>query len=497
MQHSSLHYRREKLNHMRILFFEPYALALPHYETALELMQDHLNAGDEVYLYHCDANLSFCEANHEHQLKLCEDCISRRQNGLQLIDNKNKFHDAVFENLSTAETEMIANWNRSFENIDQLKQFTFEGVDIGMAVASSLISRFRNPEPDLAANQDLTNKIFRSALKIYFSFKRILIKDKPGLVYLFNGRFANLRVVMRLCEINGITFRIHERGANIAKYSIFENHLPHDMAKFVNRVHHTWNNGAADPAQRETIANDFYVKRKAGVQQSWFSFVDKQNQGELPAEWNPSKRNIIIFNSSEDEFAAIGDEFNNALFKNQLDGIQFITAALSNQTDIDIYLRIHPNLTDVNNASVQELYNIHTPNFHIIAPQSTISTYTLIDECNAVVTFGSTTGVEATYWNKPSILVGNTFYKPLGATYNPGSREQLLELIKDVSEVKNKEGALLYAYYLNTFGIDFKYYVADDIYEGKFKGVRIKSSEPVSKPAAFPFIERLWKSLIK
>lgn len=41
----------------RGLFFEPYSLATPHFETALELMQNHRDLGDEPFAYQCNANL--------------------------------------------------------------------------------------------------------------------------------------------------------------------------------------------------------------------------------------------------------------------------------------------------------------------------------------------------------------------------------------------------------------------------------------------------------
>jgi hypothetical protein len=35
----------------KVLFFEPYSLASPHFETALELIQDHNDLDDELFVY--------------------------------------------------------------------------------------------------------------------------------------------------------------------------------------------------------------------------------------------------------------------------------------------------------------------------------------------------------------------------------------------------------------------------------------------------------------
>ncbi len=62
-------------------------------------------------------------------------------------------------------------------------------------------------------------------------------------------------------------------------------------------------------------------------------------------------------------------------------------------------------------------------------PESSISTYAMMKHCDRVVSFGSTAGLEAAYWGKPSILAGTSFYRNLGATYNPRTHEDLVALI--------------------------------------------------------------------
>lgn len=465
---------------MKVLFFEPYTLAIPHYETALELIQNHLDEGDQVRFYYCDANLYFCEANYTHNLSVCTDCISRRKNGLKLINGRYKIAENVFEALSKEEKKIIENWDVKFNTVEEIKQFHFEGIDLGMAVASSLISSLRESYPDTILQREFINKIFRSALKVYFSFKKTLLIQKPDVVYFFNGRFANLRVVLRLCEMYKINYRIHERGSNRNKYSLYDNHLPHDVKAIIKLIKSAWEK-ETDTIKRNEIANSYYLKRKSGVQQSWFSFVGNQKMDMLPSNWDGSKRNIVIFNSSEDEFAAIGSDFVNLVFPNQLESVKYVVDALKDRNDVAIYLRMHPNLKDVADSSTTALYELKSPNFMLIPPDSNISTYKLIDECNVVLSFGSTTGVEATFWDKPSVLVGNTFYKSLDVTYNAETKEEVIDFLLNANEPKEKVGALMYAHYLATFGIDFKHYSAKELFDGEFKGVRIQPTILISK----------------
>ena len=464
---------------MKVYFFEPYALAIPHFETALELIQNHIDSKDDVYLFHCDADLNFCEKNRDHFLPTCLQCISRRKLGVKRIDGNEKIKNSNFIDLSKPEKDLINSWNVSFKDIYELKAYRYENTDMGMAIASSLISFLRSPEPDVTANRYLINRMFKASLKVYLSFKKLLHNEKPDLIYLFNGRYSNIRPVVRLCELYSIKYRIHERGANRTKYSLHENHLPHDFNEFKKKVDELWNTGLE--SERYKIAETFYQDRKAGKEQAWRSFVAAQNEKELPSNWDTAKRNIVIFNSSEDEFAAIDDSLNDRLFPSQLEGIRFMAELVRGRNDVSVYVRIHPNLKGVINSTVTSIYNIKADNFHVIEPASTISSYQLIDCSSLVVTFGSTVGVEATFWDKPSILLGDSFYKDLGATYNPGTKEELSELLLNERTPKEKLGAYKYGYYLQSFGIDFNLYESEGLFKGRFKGQKINPSRWIQR----------------
>ena len=101
----------------------------------------------------------------------------------------------------------------------------------------------------------------------------------------------------------------------------------------------------------------------------------------------------------------------------------------------------------------------------------------MIKKSDKVLTFGSTVGIEAVYWGTPSILAGIAFYKDLGGTYNPESHEILIQLLTSELKPKNKQLALMYGYYYNTYGIQFKYYKPDSFLSGKFKNERLKITQ--------------------
>ena len=266
---------------------------------------------------------------------------------------------------------------------------------------------------------------------------------------------------------------MHERGHDIHHYTLDKNTTTHDLAYMQQQIRQQWERAASD-SRRNELAEEFYLERSKGVVQSWYSFVDRQKEGLLPASWNPAKRNVAIFNSSEDEFVALDAQWNNPLYANQVEGLQRIVESLeASHDDIHVYLRIHPNLDGVNNKQSRALYDLRRDFFEIIPPDDPVSTYALIKHADKVLTFGSTVGIEAVFWGTPSIHAGRSYYQDLGGTYNPGSHEELVAMLKADLPPKDRTAALVYGYYLNTFGIPFKYFQATGLDSGKFKGQRI------------------------
>lgn len=458
---------------MKVLFFEPYAIWSPHYETCLEIIQNHLDLGDQVTFIGCNASLSACDANISHKISMCLRCISKRGKGLKLLSKQILFKN--FLKLSDDDKKKLSTVETNFISLDAVKQYYIDNFDIGWSVASSFTHVKEDPYPDMLANRHIISNLMKSAYSVYLSFSHHLETDAYDRVYILNGRFAPIRGVLRLCQSRKVDCFIHERGSSIHKYALFKNSLPHDINYIETCIRETWQN--SKDIDKEQIASDFYHTRARGKDQAWFSFVKKQKPGLLPNQWDLNKKNIVIFNSSEFEFSAIGDQWRNPLYESQVEGIRKIVVSMFPYRDqYHIFLRMHPNLSRVQNRSVTDFYDIVADNFTIIPPNSEVSTYELVRSADKVVTFGSTVGIEATFWGKPSILAGTCYYRNLDSVYMPSSHADLINMLLSNLQPKNKTGALMYAYYMNTFGINFKYFMAEGIFEGKFKNVKIRPS---------------------
>lgn len=453
---------------MKVLVFTAHTTWVPHFETDLELIQRHLDAGDEVIHLHCDGAMPACDGNPQHRVGGCAYCIQKRNRGLSLLSQP--IVSLSFTNLTDADRQEMAALRTEFSSIKDMNAYRVDNFDIGRAVLSSIISITRDPYPDVRAYADLIRRFLVAAFAVYRSVQRHLDQLGVERVYVFNGRFAPLRAAFRACQSRGVKCVIHEVGHNVGYYALYEDETPHSLAYVANQIRQHWQAAVANP-EREKIAAAFYEERARGSPLWWRSFVKAQTPGLLPADWNPAKRNIAIFTSSEEEFTAVDDDWKNPLYSDQYDGLVKIVNTLRERShNLHLYVRVHPYLAGVNNPYMQESLRLRADCLTIIKPEDPVSTYALLHHADKVLTFGSTVGIEAVYWGRPSVLAGRMWYQDFGGTYNPASHDELIDLLQADLKPRDREAALIFGYYLKTFGSPFRYFKFTGHCQGEFRG---------------------------
>lgn len=453
--------------------FSPYATVVPHFETELDIAQQHLDAGDRVEFFNCTGGLSNCDFNVDRNPSRCRDCIGRREMGLELLVSRVRCSSFTDRNQFEIKQD--------FDSVEDLVNYQIDNFDIGYAALSSIVSLCRDPEPDLVEHRESLNRFLVSAGQAYEQTMQYLSENQFDRVYVFNGRFASMRAVFRACQRLNVDCYLHERGCDGAHYELFKNHLPHDLEAIENAIHRLWK-AAEHNLQRENIAAQWFQDRVNRVEKVWHSFVKHQESGRLPQGWDSQKKNISIFCSSDDEFVAIGDAWRNRMYCNQVTAISRIAADMQiAQPDTRLYLRVHPNLTQVDNQRKRDMLALEHPNLTIIPPDAEIDSYELLRSCDTIVSFGSTIGCESVFWGKPSVLLGPSFYQNLGGIYRPRSHAEAIDLLTQTLSPQSKSGAMKYGFWLQTRGHRHQYFESTGLFDGQFKNQTLYARPTPSK----------------
>ncbi len=183
----------------------------------------------------------------------------------------------------------------------------------------------------------------------------------------------------------------------------------------------------------------FFQERRQNIIGSWKSFLDQQKQGLLPINFNRENHNLVFYCSSEDEFEGISEEWNNPFNANQLVILLKIANWIKNK-NMHLYARMHQNQSKMDAVYLSNFDKLNEfDEVTVINPNSEICSYALMDNSDKVITYGSTTGVEALFYNKPSVLVNKAIHWNLKGMIKPNNWEELKGLILDVELSPAKE----------------------------------------------------------
>lgn len=408
---------------------------------------------DDVYFVMCDGFLDVCLSNPTGNSGVCAICklvtkytLEKHLKGIAKILYLNDFIINNSENISI-----------NYSNVEEYKKIEYKNVKIGYASLSTYIHLTRNQQPLIDKNsKKYFDILLKQSIRLTDTFLSLVKKINPDKICTYNGRFNEIRPVYEVAKSLSIPVYLYEivSKENSLFYKIvFQNALPHNIKNQLPRIEQCWNNPDFCEGQNILLGKSFFEKRRKGIFAGDKVYIRDQKKGCLPKNWDANKINIVIYNSSEDEFVAIGDEYSShSLFTNQLEGLKIIFNKFEFREDIHFYLRIHPNLKNVKYKYHTDLYNFEKEflNVTVISPVDSISTYDLMDAAEKVIVFGSTIGFESVYWGKPVILLSSSFYYFSNICYIPKSYEDLFSLIdQKLPPLYNDNVLKLGVYYLN------------------------------------------------
>lgn len=435
----------------KTLFLSAQGISPMHQATETELMMRRQEEGDEVYVIFCGAALFTCSLNATHNLVGCALCQQRAQHLANRVgipsDNRFFLDRSLFPKSYP---------QRFPTTVNELMTLAFEGINIGRGAASSTISILREYALDLQGkDRKLVELELCNALGALLNYRRILDQVRPDEVILFNGRHAELLPLLELCRQRNINFTCHERGSSPQHFQEFVNELPHSISFRRKLLKTLW--GSTPVKEREAGAIRWFEDKRKGTSRDDRSYLDGMEFGQLPQGYDKNKHNIVIFNSSEDEMQTIS-EWDTPLFSNQNEVVIKLLETLEGRDEVQVYLRMHPNLAVVNNQQTRELYELKQANFTLIGPREVVDSYTLCAAADVVLTFASTIGIEATYWGTASVLYGRSFYEGEDAVYEPQNFEELMTTLTTPElPPKPQVNTYKYGYFVSHYGKTYQY----------------------------------------
>ena len=466
---------------MNILFFF-IGTPTPIFETELELIRKHEKLGDSVRVLQCSGNLPNCHWNINHINSQCAKCRSKFKNGWNVLNPGNNVELKRFP----IHSQMDINLPKEYDTVDDINRVQHDNENIGYGVTASLVSIFRDHRFDTKKYNAEVVRGLNTAVQVYDTLKREIQEFNPDRIYLFNGRIATHLPAKLLCKKYGVEYYTYEVSRKANSYQLLKNKTNHEIitVEAVNKLQSSWT------LENEKVGSSLLQRMRAGSNLGKTkTFTQDQRKSVLPVGFNPGKRNIAIFNGTIDEYAGIERAKNKIYKPDETAGICRILESFETDSSFIFYLRVHPHMKELP-SSTSQLVDIQAlssrySNVCVIWPEENIDTYALIDACEKILTFGSTVGIEATYWGKPSILADYAKFENFNYAYLPETHEELVKLLSDDLKPLPADSAVKIIYSVSFDGVPFEYFKEIEVKKG-YVMVTLDGSE--IKPYVLPIL---------
>jgi hypothetical protein len=433
----------------------------------LDEAEECIKKGETPIFLTCNGTLEpYCFTNVTGNKWTCRMCRMMRQMGMKALSQSVTPY-FIQDLLSDAEIQRTIELKFDYHSAQDVYNIKYKNVDIGYGAMSHYCACTRNFSPTITSELRKTiDSFLRTSIFLTDAIENLTKKYDITSISLFNGRTFDTRPVLRKGIELGITTRTFDLVNFRPRKECFINSIPHNVEMQSQFIRKQWEDAVAKDKERAfEIGHRFFKNRRSGIPAGDRVYITQQSAGKLPEKWDESKRNVVFFNSSEDEFAGIDAEWDSYKYcKSQMDGILKVLDLIKDEQDkFQLYVRVHPNLAGVTLPYHTDLYKLEAnyPCLTVISPTSPISTYALIDHADKIIVYGSTVGIEAVYWGKPVIQIGPSYYRNLNVCYIPENDTHFKELLtRDLSPIEHgQEAALMHAYsVIGDIGLPFYHF---------------------------------------
>jgi hypothetical protein len=465
----------------RLLVFSPYQLWTIHtiYEGTIAKACQGRGATVEYLL--CDG-LPECDQHWDSKetsprpADLCQRCQTTAKSSLENLGFTYHWLGAF---VTAPEKAEAFAWAEDVKP-DEFYQASFRGTPLGRWVLSSVISYFRQYPPDL--NNSHVVNVYRgfllSAAIVATGLSNYLDANPVGSALLFNGRQSITRVALEILRQRGIRVLTHER----AEYQ--RGHInvkPNAHCMSPEPFKDLWRLWAQVPLSREALdaTLTWLIQRRYGANLAWIPFnkasIDRRSI-KTKLNLSPGKRLWALFTSSTDEVA--GDPLFQGPYESQAAWVQDVVRWVGSRDDVELVIKVHPNLGGnvyigkaVDELRIyQQMKSTLPANVRIAMPEDAVNAYSLAEEADVGLTFGSTIGLEMAMLGKPVLLASRALYEHGSHIMTVRSRESLPAMLDRClqptagREIQQEAFRLAY-YYIFALEPPFPAITVLDIYE--------------------------------
>jgi len=399
--------------------------------------------GAEVHLLLCDEILPACLravsirspviedfVKHGPQKTYCWDCFNV---GKAMYKRLGLPIHRYSEFISPADAAAARQLSESIPASD-IGSKCMDGLAVGEhAVAGTLRFFARGTLDGEPQSEGVLRRYFEASLLTTFAIRKLLERYKYACACFNHGIYVPQGLIGEVARQKGVRV-VNWNPAYRKKRFIFSHGDTYHHTLLTEPTAH-WENMAWNTG-REAELLDYLKSRWQGTR-DWIRFNDKPQEDltlisrELGINFSRPTVGMLtnVMWDAQLHYRA------NA-FPNMLEWVLQTIRYFGKRPDLQLLIRVHPAevrgqlpsrqpiIAEIKNA-IQDLPS----NVFLVPPESRISTYAAMTQTNAVIIYGTKTGVELTSLGIPIIVAGEAWIRNKGVTYDTSSPEEYFRML--------------------------------------------------------------------
>lgn len=377
----------------------------------------------------------------------------------------------------------------------EVRALTYHGAGMGRAILQ-VHPDSRTPfREDYVWPRRWVRVASKSFAWVYDQTRALIERNEITTLVVFNGRFLHDQAAAAAAQSLGVRVLYGETGGIETDFdvtTVSTHEMEHVQSRMLDIYSH-WPDSHGEDRSKQEIGREWFLNRQSHSDPEVQLFVGGQEFGDLgevsriPAE----QELVVFFSSSGDEIAELELDWHK-FFVSQDNALAELASVCRDRPNTTLVVRTHPHLR-IKPADDLAVWTMAIERAGVavhVGPESTVDSYALMKRADVVVTYGSTSGVEAAFLDRPSILMGPSAYNSLGCAVPVSTREELSKAL-DNKVIANSELTYPYGLFLHRRGLYFHYLAGTTETELSLNGIVISDASEWARKISHVMHNRL------
>jgi hypothetical protein len=369
-------------------------------------------------------------AAQRSQEKLCADCFTPGHAMYESLGLPiHRYSQFISTDESTAARALASAHPR-----DKIGDYRLDGIAVGEHALAGALRFFASGNLNAEPNAEMIlRRYFEASLLTTYATRRLLETTDYAAACFHHGIYVPQGLIGEVARAKDVRV-VNWNPTYRKKCFIFSHHDTYHHTLLDEPTSH-WENIEWNSAMEDEVME--YLKSRWRGTQDWIWFHEKPEEdlatiaAELGVDFNRPCIGMLtnVMWDAQLHYRA------NA-FPNMLEWVIQTIRYFIGRPELQLLIRVHP--AEIRGtlpsrqplvAEIQRAFPRLPRNIIVIPPESQVSTYAAMAQCDSVIIYGTKTGVELTSMGIPTIVAGEAWIRNKGITNDAATAEQYFRLL--------------------------------------------------------------------